>query len=81
MPVCTVSGGGHWGAAHPVVPSCSGHLSQRWVAELRGCQEPSLCGMERERGESAWHGETREKEGGKRAEETGQAASGGGMDV
>lgn len=66
MPVCTVSGGGHRGAAHPVVLSCSGHLSQRWVAELRGCQEPSLCGMERERRVSVtWQnmGEGRREEG------------------
>lgn len=50
MPVYTVSRAGETEEtnAHPVVPSCSGHLSQRSVAELRGCQEPSLCGVKRE---------------------------------
>lgn len=34
-------------ATHLIVLSCSGHLPQEWVAQLRGQQEPSLC-----RGES-----------------------------
>lgn len=34
-------------ATHLIVLSYSGHLSQGWVAQLRGQQEPSLC-----RGES-----------------------------